>query len=70
MPKKHWIETEGNHGELHSLIGELAMELDSKETIIHFDNEGEPDCVKCILTEDKEFGGTYIELYEVEGESL
>ena len=62
--KEHWIITE-QHDDLESIIMDLAIELDSKVTIIKFDNEGEPDTVKVVMNK-YDNGAIGVRLYEVE----
>lgn len=62
----HWIEKE-DHNDLQSIIMDLVIELDSEETIIKFDNEGEPDAVKAVMIKYSN-GVTGLELWEVEEE--
>lgn len=62
----HWIEKEG-HDDIQSLIMDLVIELDSLETIIKFDNEGEPDAVKAVMIKYSN-GATGLKLLEVEEE--
>ena len=49
---------------------DLVIELNSEETIIKFDNEGEPDAVKAIMIRytNGETGLTLLEVEEEENE--